>query len=765
MFAQAVGHHQAGGLDEAVACYRQLLLLKPDFAPAHNNLGNALCEQGKLEEAEASYRQALALQPDLASAHNNLGTVLFEQGKLDGAVRCYRAALILEPGYAEALGNLGAALHHQGKLDEAEASIRRALAIRPDFAGAHDNLGTVLWEQGKLEDAEASTRRALALAPGFARALDNLGAMLRDHGRLDEAIAVYRRLLQINPGDSDGLNGLARVLAAQGDAASALEAVHQSLAIRETANAKRIFVDIAKQVGWTNDNAQARHAHARHTMARALTEAWARPDDLARAAAQLIKQNAQMGASVARAALAWPRPLPALELFGGPAGLADDELLLALLVSAQNTDVELERFLTMARRALLEAATGDPPEDSTTLEFYAALARQCFINEFVFFRDEEELQRACKQRDLLTDALDSGAPVPVLRLLAVAAYFPLHALSGAARLTDRTWPEQVTTVLVQQVREPQEEAQLRAAIPRLTSVADAVSRMVQAQYEENPYPRWVRIPLAERAIPIALYLRQKFPFAVFQRNSGGEIAEILSAGCGTGQLALEIAQSVTARVLAIDLSLSSLGYAGRKARELGLTGIEFAQGDLLELGAIGRSFDVVECSGVLHHLADPFAGWRLLLSLLRPGGFMVVGLYSEAARRGIVEARRFIAERGYGPSADDIRRCRQDLLALDRSRELGAAFGDFFGVSSCRDLLFHVQEQRMRLSAIAAFLHDNGLTFLGFETDNATLQAYRRCFPDDPGATNLSHWETFENENPDTFSGMYRFWIQKPDAS
>ena len=248
-------------------------------------------------------------------------------------------------------------------------------------------------------------------------------------------------------------------------------------------------------------------------------------------------------------------------------------------------------------------------------------------------------------------------------------------------------------------------------------------------------------------------------------KAAAKFAEILSAGCGTGQLALEIAQSVTARVLAIDLSLSSLGYAGRKARELGLTGIEFAQGDLLELGAIGRSFDVVECSGVLHHMADPFAGWRMLLSLLRPGGFMVVGFYSEAARRGIVEARRFIAERGYGTSADDIRRCRQDLLDLDRSRELGAAFGDFFGVSSCRDLLFHVQEQQTRLPAIAAFLQDNGLTFLGFEIDNATLQAYRRRFPDDPGATNLSHWETFENENQDTFAGMYRFWIQKPGVS
>jgi len=740
-----------------------VLALKPDLAGTHHNLGNALWEQGKRKEAEASYRRALALQPNLGGAHNNLGALLYEQGKLDEAVVCYRDALALQPDYAEALNNLGAALCRRGELDEGEACIRRALVLKPDFAGAHDNLGTLLWERGKLEEAEASTRRALALAPGFTGALASLGSMLKDQGRLDEAIAAYRRLLQIEPEDIDGLNGLASALAARGDAAAALETVHRSLRIRETANAKRIFVDIAKQVHWTNDNAQARHA-----MARALTEPWARPGELARTAALLIKQSAHTGACVARAAHAWPRSLPAPDLFGpgGAAMLADDGLLLALLVSAQNTDVELERFLTMARRILLEA--GDDA-DGAGLEFYAALARQCFINEYVFFHSEEEIRRAAELRDALAASLETGTPVSSLRLLAVAAYFPLHSLSGAARLLDRAWPEHVAAVLAQQVREPQEEAQLRAAIPRLTPIENAVSRLVQNQYEENPYPRWVRMRPVEKANTIAGYLRQKFPAAAFQRKSGGEIVDFLSAGCGTGQLPLDIAQGVAARVLAIDLSLSSLGYARRKARELGLTRIEFAQADLLELGATGRSFDVVECSGVLHHLADPFAGWRALLSLLRPGGFMLVGLYSEMARRGVVEARRFIAQRGYGTSTDDIRRCRQDLLDLDqsgdRSRELGAAFGDFFGVSSCRDLLFHVQEQQTRLPAIAAFLRDNGLTFLGFETDNATIQAYRRRFSGDPAATDLHHWEAFENDNPDTFSGMYVFWIQKNGAA
>ena len=319
-------------------------------------------------------------------------------------------------------------------------------------------------------------------------------------------------------------------------------------------------------------------------------------------------------------------------------------------------------------------------------------------------------------------------------------------------------------ILTQQVREPQEEAELRAAIPSLTPIENAVSRLVQTQYEENPYPRWVRIPLAESAMTVARYLSRKFPYADFPQNVDSGTAEILSAGCGTGQLALEIAQGINARVLAVDLSRSSLGYAVRKARELGLATIEFARADLLELGAVGGSFDMVECSGVLHHLSDPFAGWRALLSLLRPGGFMLVGLYSEIARRHILEARGFIAGRGYGTSAEDIRRCRQDLLDLGEGRDFGiAASDDFFGISSCRDLLFHVQEVQTRLSAIADFIRVHGLTFLGFELDAATLQAYRRRFPQDPATTNLQHWQAFEEENPAAFSRMYRFWVRKND--
>src|SRR5262249_36098991 len=148
------------------------------------------------------------------------------------------------------------------------------------------------------------------------------------------------------------------------------------------------------------------------------------------------------------------------------------------------------------------------------------------------------------------------------------------------------------------------------------------------------------------------YFRRKFPLApLLPLPLTGE-AEVLIAGCGTGAHAIETCRKIAgARVLAIDLSTRSLAYAIRKTRPLRLP-IEYAHADIMQLAGIGRTFDVIEASGVLHHLADPMAGWRILLSLLRPGGVMSIGLYSKLARADINAARARIAEGRYPASAD-----------------------------------------------------------------------------------------------------------------
>src|SRR5262249_22456750 len=165
---------------------------------------------------------------------------------------------------------------------------------------------------------------------------------------------------------------------------------------------------------------------------------------------------------------------------------------------------------------------------------------------------------------------------------------------------------------------------------------------------------------------------------------------------------------------------------------------------------------------VVDHVGERVGGWGVLLSLLRPGGCLAVGLYSEMARADIAAARAFIAERGYQPTAADIRRCRQDLLADGAQFKNVVGSGDFFSMSNCRDLLFHVQEHRLTIPQIAGFIADNGLAFVRFDLNHLTAQRYRTKFPNDAAMADLAGWDAFERENPGTFAGMYQFWVQKP---
>jgi hypothetical protein len=143
---------------------------------------------------------------------------------------------------------------------------------------------------------------------------------------------------------------------------------------------------------------------------------------------------------------------------------------------------------------------------------------------------------------------------------------------------------------------------------------------------------------------------------------------------------------------------------------------------------------------------------------------MHIGLYSALARQDVLAARQFIAQRGHGQSADDIRQCRQELMACADGTPLKnvCKFSDFFSVSECRDLLFHVQEHQSTIPQIKEFLAENALTFIGFATE--AEHAFRLRFPADDDLRDLDKWHLFETDNPLQFVNMYQFWVQKPAA-
>jgi SAM-dependent methyltransferase len=541
-------------------------------------------------------------------------------------------------------------------------------------------------------------------------------------GKFNDAARLYKRVLQFKPHHAEACNNLGRVLQAQGKPADASFYFARSLAL---------MPQLLKQY--------------------------------AGICATLVALLPALGEALRRQTAAWPQRLSENELLGdtGLAAIAPDPLLLQLMQSIPVQDVAFERLLTSLRLSLLQSATTAPKISDAVLDFGCALAKQCFINEYVFATTAEEDE----QLDRLTRAIEGaharGTSIEPLQLVVLAMYQALHALPSAQALLDRRWTPSIDSVLTQQIREPARERELRDSIPRLTPIEDDISRRVQKQYEENPYPRWVHVAGQATQAPIDQYLRDQFPGSAFTPLGKTGTLDMLIAGCGTGQVAIASVQKYSgAQALAIDLSLSSLCYAKRNTPADLASRIDYAQADILKLKSIGRSFDVIDASGVLHHMADPLEGWRILLSLLRPGGLMHLGFYSEAGRKDVVAARALIAERGFGSTPREIRRCRQDLLNTPLASV--TRFTDFFSTSECRDLLFHVQEARMTIPAIQAFIAEHHLRFIGFEFEPPAAQHYRNQFTASGWAlTDLTRWHEVETKFPDTFSGMYHFWVQK----
>jgi Flp pilus assembly protein TadD/SAM-dependent methyltransferase len=828
-FSKAVALHQRGDLAQAENLYRQILARVPDHldclnllgvvavqtgrgqlaveligkaillndkvADFHNNIGEAFRQLRDLDRAAAHFTRAADLEPTFLEAQQNLGDVLQTQGKLDQAAAVYARILSAKPDLAATHGRLGQVLRRQGKLAEALTHFRRAATIAGS-AEAYHRLGLVLCEQGTLDDAIEEFRRALSLKKEFPQAHNDLGNALRERGDLDLAATELNRAIELKPDYDHALHNLALAELACGRHAQAVTLARRALDLQENKENKALFARCLKE-----RPSLAAASDLRPLLMRALSEPWVRPNDLAPAVVRHLKADATTAYFITRGAAAGPDARERAALLDDPGfnAFAGNELLQCLLTNTLVADLALERVLTGLRAALLTSASEAPrrAELEAAIAFFVALARQCFITDYVYAETEGEREQVEALRDFLDGALRTGTPIPPSSVAALACYVPLHSLASANLLLERHWPPALDELLTQQVREPMAVRQYRASLQRLTAIEDPVSRTVREQYEENPYPTWTKLAPADAWPSIGAYVRNLFPLAQFERTANPD-SDILVAGCGTGQQSIETAQRFPhVRVLAVDLSSASLAYARMKTEAARVSNIAYAQADLLQLvhdpekwvpvfgkdhapkiglerdgdskkshpvlATIDQTFDMIETTGVLHHLDDPMRGWRVLLSRLRPNGLMRVGLYSRLARTDVRAARARIAQRGYRATADDIRRCRQEIMALGSSAEFAwlATSPDFASTSACRDLLFHAHERQLGLVEIQSFLANENLAFLGFELEARVLERYRARFPNDLAMTNLENWHLFEEENPSTFGAMYQFWIQK----
>ena len=707
---------QTGRIFEAINANQIAIKLAPQDAEAHNNLGNTLKEIGKLEESQASCRQAILLKPNFAEAHNNLGNALKELGKLEESQASYTQAIVLKPNFAEAHSNLGNVLKELGKLEESQASFTQAIVLKPNFAEAHNNLGNVLKELGKLEESQASFTQAIVLKPNFAEAHYNLGITYKELGRFDKACSLYIQAINLNKDFTDAYINLSLVIKN----------------FKFTSSDPKLYpilINILK---------------AENTM---------RPQDMASCILSLLNHDPLIKDLLTK------KYVKNLKEFNSNLEALDKlPLLHHLMRVCPLSDLQFEKFFMIMRSFIIMNL--DKIEISPELiNFISTLCLQCFINEYAYFESDEEIQLINELETKIKQTIMQSRQPEKIKILCLATYRPLHKYDWSQKLEALDKLKEVKNRLIE---EPINEKEILKDIKILGDISNKISCKVRNQYEENPYPRWIKPAIPKKPKLIAEVCNE-LELHLNSEDIKDVIApKLLIAGCGTGQHSIEAASYyLDCKVIAVDLSLASLAYAKRKTTELEISNLSYLQADILNLNKLESEFDIIESAGVLHHMDEPMAGWRVLTNLLKTGGLMKIGLYSELARQHIVKVQNEISLMNIGTSETDIRKFRRSLIeSSDKNYQLLNTSSDFFNLSTLRDLIFHVKEHRFTLPQIKNCLYELGLKFCGFINKDVILN-FRELNGKDANIYDLELWDKYEKINPQSFKGMYQFWCQK----
>lgn len=745
---------RSGDPEAAIDVLDRAISLDPDHGPARANRALVSLALGRTERAEADLRRAIALLPHALPPRLRLGRLLLDTARPAQAVSVGRA-ILEEHEHPEAFEILGVALHALGDLSGAREPLARATSMgRPLAALVFAQLQL---DAGEPEPVIPVLRALVERAPELEQAAVLLARALRDTGDLQGAL----RALGTELGPL-GLTTAATLHEQLGDTAAARAALERAVLDRTDDGAA--WHNLARLRSRDGEIAQALHAHLRALACD--------PTDRSRwiALIDTVSSADEVPTDVA------PWLVRALDQPG---------------VGVQGVERALRRF---AEASADEAAwTALLDRDAVSHELLARLDRPLIHGWWRKTRVVgpvwERRLTALRRADLLHDALQAH---PALRLsLALQALHTQHAwavrdderaaLAELDPSSSEDWPRiaayrslpptaepphDAALALLYRVAvaEPVQERRLATEVPRLGMTDDPTSRAVRAQYEEHPYPRLLSVHHKPPARLPAL-LRQIAPTA--QDLPDPDPVRILIAGCGTGQQVIAARTRYrNPKILAIDLSRASLGVAARQLAARGLSdGVRLAQADLLALTELDEVFDVVECGGVLHHLAKPVAGLRVLVERLGPRGLLKLGVYSERARADVVAARELLAQAGVGASDDEIRRGRQLLLDLpcDHPAYPVVWSPDFSSLSGARDLLLHACEHRYTLERLDSELRAVGLEVLAFQhADARPSRWYAERFPGDLEQRDLERWAGVEHDHPECFRGMYQLWCRRP---
>ena len=675
---------------------------------------------------QKKFSQSLSLSKDLKNDFpesiilcNFMGASYSGLKQFKNAINSYKKAIQLKPDFAEAYFNMGFAYKNISEYNSAIDSYRKAIFVNPKYAEASYNLGNIFKILDEFELAEKHYNQAVRTNPNYFEAHFNLGNILLDNDEHIKAIESYLAALKIKPNSIEVYKSLSNIFT-------------KLVFTGANPDVEQLIISIFDQ------------------------KTIIKPIALSRAAISLLKFDPTIKELIdIKSSIDIDNSIGSIV-----SNLSSNRLLLKLMSISLIPDTDLEAVLRNIRYSIIKSIHKVRYSPELML-FQSALALHCFTNEYIYHENNEEVTLIkALENEIKTNFSEGTQPQETL-ILCLASYKPLHQYEWSKLLENVT---HIKDVVLRQIIEPKQENKIKSKLSNLLTVSNHISSKVKEQYESNPYPRWVNTGLSKSST-IYSEINNKLDLKLSdKRIYEVDNPSILIAGCGTGQHSIRVASKFKeAKVLAIDLSSSSLAYAKRKTKELGIKNINYMQADILDLDKLNRKFDMIQSSGVLHHMDNPMAGWQTLKKCLKTGGLMKIGLYSNLARQHIVKIREEVKLSGINLDDESIKLFRYNLIT---SKEIHhkkiQVSNNFFSLSEIRDLLFHVQEHRFTITEIKKCIESLNLNFCGFDSEDI-IRDFKKNYPSKNELYNLETWNQYENNNPNSFVAMYQFWCQRLD--
>ncbi|MFT5594079.1 MAG: ubiquinone/menaquinone biosynthesis C-methylase UbiE [Oceanicoccus sp.] len=635
------------------------------------------------------------------------------QQALKDAKNFIAQALNIAPLDGDSLNLLARIELEVGQLSKAHNAIEQALAEHSQNAGYWYSAGHVALAMNNLSKAEDAFKQAITLAPNQTRAEVSLAYTLVEQGRKVEAFQLYRQLVKTHSSDIQIRSRLLH--SAQGLVADYYD--------------PELEQDLISYLNWDDLNLN----QLSHLCCSVLIFKF-----------QLSQQGSASSFN----------------------DMANSVLLLKTLRHTIVKNELLEKLLIALRQELLSHASKKGRLINQYIPLCEAICQYALNNEFLMPYTEAERSMVLTLKNMIEQSLNQVGCTPTdisgaLMLFAMyESWYTINNHKSLFNFDNDGWP--AISFDIKQAHDRLLHDQY-FEFNALTNISQGNTHEVKTQYERFPYPRWQFLD-NKNATNYGRALQHEFPWISIPESILTEPLDILVAGCGTGRHALNVAKYFyRTNVTALDISQTSLNYAYKKSTELNIENIEFFLADLTLLPKLNKSFDIVECSGVLHHIKEYQLALDGLLTNLKPNGFLKLSLYSKRARTAIYQIRKAYKHGGIEKNEHDIRILRHVIFADNKieDKHLITESDDFYSMSGVVDLLLHEYEIGFSPKAIKALCEANQLMFLGFSNlDTQLKEAFKLFTGADYALDNLDQWEAFEKVHPNTFSAMFQFYCQ-----